>query len=181
MIYFNNTIVGNVQDVVDTTENRFVQVPAADRSVSSEKFFIFRESGRSIWNKLKKTADKAGYPGYIMDMGDGTLIGALNMLYTRMGHMSFTINQDDSVTVEYDNTVPSVTPHTKPQNPTALQENTYWNTVLGNVETINQLGYNFKSMTEALKYIFMLLHNLGVSINANLNTVTFTDYTEQAS
>ena len=181
MLYYNDQVVGNIQSVIDITEDAFSLIPSGQRGTSNESLYVFSDSGRTVWNKLKKTADKAGYEGFINGIGGGTLIGALQLAYTRMGYMSFTVNQDNSVSVTYDNTVVPVTPHTKGSNLTGLEENTYWNTVLGNLSTINTLGYNFKSMSEALKYLFMILHKCGFYVNLSLNTVTIADYSDPQS
>lgn len=116
------------------------------------------------YKKLVKVGNVLGNDAKLSGYADGTVVGAIVDLYSRLNGVSFTVGANDEVTFVYDGTTPTpVEPVPSPDAMTDDEKITHYQEVLGDETALNNLGY--ANVISAIRDLYARLNGVQLEYN----------------
>ena len=167
MILMDGKIVSTNEQVKTVTIEEYNSLTEEERNDGTSYFISDYDDNE--YKKLVKVGNIIGNDSKLSGYADGTIVGAIVDLYSRLNGVSFSVGANDEVSFVYDDTTPTpVDPVPSPDDMTDYEKIVHYQEVIGNETELNNLG--FTNIINAIRDLYAKLN--GIQLEYNDETAT---------
>ena len=167
MILMDGKIVSTNEQVKTVTIEEYNSLTEEERNDGTSYFISNYDDNE--YKKLVKVGNIIGNDSKLSGYADGTIVGAIVDLYSRLNGVSFSVGANDEVSFVYDDTTPTpVDPVPSPDDMTDYEKIVHYQEVIGNETELNNLG--FTNIINAIRDLYAKLN--GIQLEYNDKTAT---------
>ena len=171
MLAVNGQVVGTNSPQVDITAAQYNQLTDTEKNNGTNYYII--DADAADHTKLNTLLALFGSRDILASLGDGTVMGAIQDLNTRMGHFTFNLDPSESyIVATNDPTDPSNTITGIDATATDSEKIDYLISIIGDPTKLAGTGYD--SIATALQDMYKRLCGLSFNYNSSTNTIQIT-------
>lgn len=162
MILMDGKIVSTNEQVKTVTIEEYNSLTEEERNDGTSYFISNYDDNE--YKKLVKVGNIIGNDSKLSGYADGTIVGAIVDLYSRLNGVSFSVGANNEVSFVYDGTTPTpVDPVPSPDDMTDYEKIVHYQEVIGNETELNNLG--FTNIINAIRDLYAKLNGIQLEYN----------------
>ena len=172
-LVYNGKRVATNNPQITISRQEYDSLPPEVKNDPNNTFFI-HDDNVSDHEKLVTMSTVIGSAEWLENYADGTVIGAIKDLYTRLGGLSFKIDPEfNHVQATYSDEVPNNEIQQLAEDATLEEQIAYLSTIIGDTSGLAETGYD--NVVGAIIDMYARLNSLTFAFNNDTGTVEVTD------